>query len=78
MIHLGRPSQISRVEAVEPTFDILDSTHDSFQLPDENSATYARRALAHPLPISQAKAHRADLNMSATEVRYGGNAQLDP
>jgi len=33
MIHLGRRSQISHVEAVKPTFDILDSAHDYFQLP---------------------------------------------
>jgi hypothetical protein len=33
MIHLGRASQMRHVEAVEPTFDILDSAPACFQLP---------------------------------------------
>jgi hypothetical protein len=33
MIHLGRASQMRHVEAVEPTFDTLDSAHHCFQLP---------------------------------------------
>src|ERR1700739_1128279 len=33
MIHPGRASQMHHVEAVEPTFDTLDSAHDCSQLP---------------------------------------------
>jgi hypothetical protein len=77
MIHPGRESQMRDVEAVEPTFDFLDSAHDCFQLLLKTQHLRLN-GLAHALPLSQAKAKRADLNMSATEVRYGSHDHVDP
>jgi len=64
------------VEAVEPTFDILDSAHDCFQLPLKTQHLHLS-GLAHALPLSPAKAKRADLNMFATEERRSAPMQAN-
>jgi hypothetical protein len=78
MIHLGRASQMRHGEAVEATFDTLDSAHDCLQLPAENSATYALLVWHTRCLYHRRKQSRADLNMSATEVRYGNHTHVDP
>jgi len=56
MIHLGRASQMCRVEAVEPTFDTLDSAHDFFNC--RWKLSHLRPGgLAHALPYHRRK-HR--------------------